>query len=328
MKTVRLLVADRDSSYVQALVNYMIASGSSYEVTGYTKEELFLRGEGVFQLALLGDGFIEREKDTGMKFEKVLFLTGDVQKEIPGYQPIYKFQMMGDFLQQIQKNLKTPAKQLEIRKRKNQRNICIYSPMHHELALPFALSMSRILGEQGQTLLVDMEELSLLPELMERTPGRNLGDYLYYLTSKGREGNGDTTDFLGYYEGFYYLAPLQGIGSVAEIGKEDWMKLFGQLACEEFQQVVLLMDTQVQGMAEILEQVSEILLLGKPGDYYLRSQKKFLEQVKELGLEDKVKVMMLPLSAANLTSGGYHMSQLLNGNLGGYVRKEYLGRVG
>ena len=40
---------------------------------------------------------------------------------------------------------------------------------------------------------------------------------------------------------------------------------------------------------------------------------------------EKVHAMMLPMSAGNLTSGGYHMSQLLNGNLGGYVRKEYLG---
>ena len=325
MKTVRLLVADRDSSYVQALVNYMIASGSSYEVTGYTKEELFLRGEGVFQLALLGDGFIEREKDTGMKFEKVLFLTGDVQKEIPGYQPIYKFQMMGDFLQQIQKNLKTPAKQLEIRKRKNQRNICIYSPMHHELALPFALSMSRILAEQGQTLLVDMEEISLLPELLERSPNRDLGDYLYYLSSGGKETGSDITDFLGYYEGFYYLAPLQGIGAVADVKEEDWCRLFEQLSREEFTQILWLMDAQIQGMPQILERVSEILLLGKPGDYYVRSQKKFLEQLVEAGLEEKVHAMMLPMSAGNLTSGGYHMSQLLNGNLGGYVRKEYLG---
>ena len=233
--------------------------------------------------------------------------------------------MMGDFIRQLQKNLKTPVTQATPAGRKDQRNICIYSPMHHELALPFALSMSRILAEQGQTLLVDMEEISLLPELLERSPNRDLGDYLYYLSSGGKETGSDITDFLGYYEGFYYLAPLQGIGAVADVKEEDWCRLFEQLSREEFTQILWLMDAQIQGMPQILERVSEILLLGKPGDYYVRSQKKFLEQLVEAGLEEKVHAMMLPMSAGNLTSGGYHMSQLLNGNLGGYVRKEYLG---
>ncbi|MBQ5430830.1 MAG: hypothetical protein IIU28_04165 [Lachnospiraceae bacterium] len=325
MKAVKLLIADKDSAYVQAMVNYLIGSGVNYEVTGYTKVELFLQEEGIFQLALLGEGFIEEVGHTKMKLGHVLFLTGDIQKEREGYQPIYKFQMMGDFIRQLQKNLKTPVTQATPAGRKDQRNICIYSPMHHELALPFALSMSRILAEQGQTLLVDMEEISLLPELLERSPNRDLGDYLYYLSSGGKETGSDITDFLGYYEGFYYLAPLQGIGAVADVKEEDWCRLFEQLSREEFTQILWLMDAQIQGMPQILERVSEILLLGKPGDYYVRSQKKFLEQLVEAGLEEKVHAMMLPMSAGNLTSGGYHMSQLLNGNLGGYVRKEYLG---
>ena len=55
MKAVKLLIADKDSAYVQAMVNYLIGSGVNYEVTGYTKVELFLQEEGIFQLALLGE---------------------------------------------------------------------------------------------------------------------------------------------------------------------------------------------------------------------------------------------------------------------------------
>ena len=328
MKEVRLLIADLDSAYVQALINYLIASKVNFEVTGYTRVDLFLQGEGEFQLALLGEEFIEQADKTAMKLSHILFLTGDAQKGADGYEVIYKFQMMTDFVQQLKRNLKTPLRREGMNQGRRQRNICIYSPMHHELALPFALSMSRILAEQGQTLLVDMEEISLLPELMERTPKRDLGDYLYYLSSGGKGDTSDLTDFLGYYEGFYYLAPLEGISSVAEVDAKDWMMLYGQLAREEFQQIIWLMDAQVQGMPEILEQTSEILLLGKPGDYYIRSQKKFLNQLAKLGLDEKVHTMMLPMSAGNLTTGGYHMSQMLNGNLGGYVRKEYLGSAG
>ena len=42
MNKIRLLIADTDKAYLNALIRYLISSGNHYEVSGYTDVKDFL----------------------------------------------------------------------------------------------------------------------------------------------------------------------------------------------------------------------------------------------------------------------------------------------
>ena len=65
----------------------------------------------------------------------------------------------------------------------------------------------------------------------------------------------------------------------------------------------------------------ELVVLGKPGDYYQKSQKSFLEYAGRVYENVPIRTVSLPMSAGNLVDGTYAMEELIQGNLGIFVRK-------
>ncbi|MQN02081.1 MAG: hypothetical protein DUD27_02820 [Lachnospiraceae bacterium] len=326
MKKIRLLIADTDKAYLSALVTYMIGAGGHYEVSGFTEENDFLSESNDYSLALLGDEFIdivEKNPEKKRQFGNILHLKGDVQGDERGYEVIYKFQKMSLFIEQIQRafQIKT-SEQASFSGKKGQRIQIIYSPMHHELALPFSLSMAKVIGESSQTLFVDMEGVSVFSKLLERNIRRDLGDYLYHIMGKTDDGK-NITDFLGFYENFYYLAPMKGLTALACVTVEQWMALMENLSRTDFEQIIILMDQMVQGGDALLQSADDILLLGKPGSYYDKSMRAFTAELEKEGLTKKCHQLLLPMSVSQ-QPGDYHIRTMLNGNLGGFVRKEFM----
>lgn len=326
MKKIRLLIADTDSSYMNALVRFLIGTGNQYEVTGYTDTESFRKEEDSFALGILGDEFIDICNETPEKrkqFGNILHLTDSMNEEGKGYEPIYKFQRMSGFLEQVRGSLNIHISEVQTGSEENtkQRVISIFSPVHHELALPFTLSMAKVMGENSQTLFVDLEELSILPQLLEREMKRDLGDYLYHIMGGSREEK-DISEFIGFYDNFYYLAPMKGLSAVASVSDEQWAELIRCLGRTEFDQIIILMDSMIQGMNCMFEASDDILLLGKSGDYYSYSMKTFTGWLAAEGFEGKYRQMIIPMSARNPTAGN-GMWQAQGGNLGRFVRREF-----
>lgn len=330
MKKIRILIADKDQSYMRALVNYMIGIGGQFEVSGFTDVESFVDEENDFSLALLNIEFIdalEKHPEKKRQFGNILYLTGTESVRETAYDTIYKFQSMSRFMEKIHSSLKENVRErANFSGKKGQRLGVIYSPMHHELTLPFALSMAKLLGENAQTLFVDMEAISVMPQLLERDMKRDLGDYLFHILGKTADGR-NMTDFLGFYENFYYLAPMRGLGSLASVTIEQWMCLLEELTKSEFEQILLVMDQTVQGMDAILQAADDILLLGKPGEYYETSMRVFAAEAEKEGLSSKCRQLMLPMSVSQ-QAGEYAMGQMMNGKLGGFIRKEFLNVAG
>ena len=62
-------------------------------------------------------------------------------------------------------------------------------------------------------------------------------------------------------------------------------------------------------------------MLGKPGDYYQKSQTKFVEYAQAHYQNAEIHEVMLPMSAGNLVDGTYAIEELIQGNLGMFVRR-------
>lgn len=326
MKKIRLLIADTDSSYMNALVRYIIGTGNQYEVTGYTDTESFGREQNNFALGLLSREFIDeimKHPEKKKQFGNILYLTDSMNEDSRGFEIIYKFQRMSGFIEQMRGavNIHMSDNAIEPSVNSSQRIISVYSPMHHELTLPFTLSMARVMGENFQTLFVDMEEISILPQLLERDMKRDLGDYLYHLMGGNTTGN-DISEYVGFYDNFYYLPPMKGLSALASVTTDQWETFIRNMMETEFDQIIILMDTMIQGMDEIFQASDDILLLGKPGDYYSYSMKTFMSWLAAEGFEGKYRQMLLPMSARNPAAGS-HMWQMQGGNLGRFVRREF-----
>ena len=87
------------------------------------------------------------------------------------------------------------------------------------------------------------------------------------------------------------------------------------------------MDQMVQGGDAILQAADDILLLGKPGTYYEKSMNAFLSDMEKEGLSKKCRQLLLPMSVSQ-QPGEYQMRAMLNGNLSGFVRKEFMNAAG
>ncbi|MBQ1843594.1 MAG: hypothetical protein II133_03255 [Lachnospiraceae bacterium] len=327
MKKIRLLIADTDSSYLNALVRYLIGTGNQYEVTGYTDVGRFIREANDFTLGLLGSEFIDAVRKHPVKkqqFTRIMHLTDSLDEEKTDFEQIYKFQNMSTFIEQMRNAVNIHYVDTRVSGMVNEsQNIrVIFSPMHHELALPFALSMAKIMGENSQTLFVDMEDISIMQQLLDREVKRDLGDYLYHMAGQTAP-DGNMADFIGFYDSFYYMAPMKGLAALAQVTPEQWISFIGNLRKSEFEQVLILMDSSVNGMDEILQAADEILLLGKPGEYYTYSMRVFAERMSMEGLSEKCRQMLLPMSAAAQGHGSPAAEQMMGGNLGRFVRREF-----
>ena len=67
--------------------------------------------------------------------------------------------------------------------------------------------------------------------------------------------------------------------------------------------------------------MDKLFVLGKPGDYFRKSQELFLDYIERSNTEIELENVLLPMSAGKLSDGAYQLEELLQGNLGVFVRK-------
>ena len=99
------------------------------------------------------------------------------------------------------------------------------------------------------------------------------------------------------------------------------MAFFQQLMASDYDTVVLLFGRTIRGFQEIISGCQELIVLGKPGDYYRMSQGKFVEYAENHYTGVQVHEVLLPMSAGNLVDGTYAVEELIQGNLGMFVRR-------
>ena len=63
------------------------------------------------------------------------------------------------------------------------------------------------------------------------------------------------------------------------------------------------------------------------GEYYEKSMNVFAAELEAEGLAGKCRELLLPMSVSQ-GPGEYQMRAILNGNLGGFVRKEFMNAAG
>lgn len=324
----KLVVCDLDEAYVEAFAAYLLEKLEDVEISTYTNVLDFKRDQNkMYDVGILGKEFLEvLERDSANNILEKLYLCDErIASEYEYLPMVYKFQSMEiveEMLRRIQ--MRVRKSQWEDRgKSQGAHIIGIYSPISHELQMPFGLALCQTYSEQGKVLYVDIEELSIMQSLMCKDGGKNMQDLFYYLK---QDKEIEIEEFVSSFMGVDYLRPFNNPEELNEVSKEDWEKFFSIIKLGGYDNVVVLFGRTIQGFSNIIRGYDELIVLSKQGDYYDKSRECFCEYLKKIGVEIELKNMVLPMSASNLTMGNYVLEELVQGNLGMYVRRQLLER--
>lgn len=316
-----MLICDTNELYAAELGSYVMNHFRNVEMTIFTSTESFFADEGKYDVGILSEEFIEVSsfKKSG-SIDVGYILSEERQKNnTDNVRTIYKYRPMNEVIGDIKELKESRLLHLKNKDASTSFFTGIYSPVNHELLMPFAMSLCKAFREKGTVLFVDLEELSLIPALIGEQGERNISDYLYFISVP--HDNRKTEDYISTYYGIDYFQPFNNPEELCDIDKETWQKFFAEIGTLGYDNVVVLMGNAMTGFSSILDGMDQMILLGKTGDYYQKSMDAFMRYARGCELMLPLISVQLPMTAANLTDGTYRMDELMSGNLGLFVRK-------
>ena len=318
-----IVVCDTDAAYVEAFTSYLLEHLRDAQIYSFTSEEAFIASEMHYQIGILSADFLSVLEYSGKELVREKFYLCDEQiaSEYQHLPMVYKYQSMEIVEELLHKaQQRTGSSWWKDAQQKMPRMVGVYSPISHELQLPFCLALCEIYREDGSVLFLDIEELSILQMFTHQSSSRSLLDLLYLVTQQEGEAP-DLSEFISSFMGIDYIHPFFNPEELADVSKEHWRDFMRWMGRTGYDTIVILFGRAIPGFAEMMEGCEEMIVLGKPGDYYRKSQSRFLEYLHTNGIRVQVEEVMLPMSAGNLVDGTYVIEELIQGNLGLFVRK-------
>jgi hypothetical protein len=320
----KICICDADAEYVQAFSSYLMERMHDVSISSFTSEEAFLQCQEHFQIGILSRDFLSLLEFSGKDTvdEKLYLCDEDIASEYEHLPMVYKYQSMEiveEMLGQLRKKKDVGSWGIH---GEAPAAICgIYSPICHELQMPFALAMCQIYREKGSVLFIDLEDISIMRDMVRQPERKNLMDLLYMMAQP--EGSRpDITEYISSFMGIDYIAPFHNPEEFNDVNSETWCRFFRFISALGYENIVILFGRTMQGFIDMLTCCSQLIVLNKPGDYYQMSQKHFLQYLEESHITTNVESVLLPMSAGNLVDGAYMLEELIQGNLGVFVRKQ------
>ena len=321
MEKISLLICDEDSAYVHALSEYLYGRKKLITVSVYTQVDSFLNGFGHFNLALLGKTFMESYESQHPDYEidQMLYLSENKNESFMSYESFFKFQSMSglnDIISKLRYETTDDGDTLD-----HPKITGIFSPIFHDLRLPFSLILTHIMAEKKKVLFLDLEAFSLLPEAGNNENGaKSFTDVIYLMESQGAEFRLEEHVF--FYEDIAMLPPVKTPKDLWPVSSTNWEQLIMSVQRKGYS-LVCLFDQFVPGEEVLLGHIGEMILLGCAGD----EENAIMSSCEDFFAREEIKTRRVDLNMSKGHSGigTYRFSSLLEGKLGRFVRNEFEG---
>ena len=320
----RICICDEDAQYVNAFSSYLMERIRDVSIYSFTSPAAFLDCGVTFEIGILGKEFLNVLEFSGKELvAEKFYLCGErIAAEYRHLPMVYKYQSMEIVEEMIRRQQrKREEGSWEVDRQGDTAVYGIYSPISHELQMPFAFAVCQIFRERGRVLFVDLEDISIMKEMIRQPERKNIMDLLYDLSRPDGE-KPDMDEYVTAFMGIDLIAPFHNPEEFNEVESGTW-KLFFELVMELGYDFVVVLFGTMQGFCDMISCCRELILLNKPGDYYRMSQKCFMDYIEENRIKTEVEPMLLPMSAGNLVDGAYGLEELVQGNLGMFVRKQF-----
>ena len=318
MKKFDIALCDSCEAYILKFASYLM-DNMDVGIHIFTTTESFYSDEGDYDIAIISEDFKEisefRPKGT---ISHKYFLSEKVENEEINF--IYKYQSITRIIDEIKEFRHTNLACAGTKNSNTKSKIIgIYSPTNHELQLPFSMAVSQANKASGKVLFLDLEEISILPQLVGNHSEKNLIDLLYEIDSS--TNNLQLSEYVRTFMGVDYIDPFINPNEISEVESETWIRLFNLLMNTNYDMIVVLFGRTINGFEKCIEKLDKLYVLGKPGDYFRKGQDIFLDYIERLGIDINLENVILPMSANNLSDNSYQIEELLQGNLGVFVKR-------
>ena len=215
----------------------------------------------------------------------------------------------------------SPPTELELGYKKKLGMAGIYSPLGRCGKTLFALTVGQILGEQKNTLYINMEDFSGWQKSIHEADCENLSDFFYCLRT-GREKPALDT-LIHSWGNLDYFSPVSSFEDLRGISFQEWTALFEFLEKESsYQQLVLDIGNgadQLFSMLELCDKIYMPVLEDWISQYKIQQFKNMAEVLSDSLLE---KITELHLSFAPCAEKNPDFPKsLLHGKWGAEVRR-------
>lgn len=341
MSRLVMAVCDTEDGYRERFVTYLVEHKSrEVAVHAFSAVESFLETvkQQQFDVVICGRGFAETKdylREMGILVlvlqdtmpEKLTEPSGyEIEEAVPcvstfRYQPIeailHEVQVLAGGQQMESIGDMAVSSRMEV--------IGVYSPMHHEMQMPFSVVLAEVLSKKRKILYVNLTKCSGFLEVLRLTGEYDLGDIILRLRNKRLYPE---TFLRSVYEmeQIYYIPPFVNPENLHDFSMEDYLTFLGFLQDKtDFEVLLLDFGDATDNLAGMLAYCTTVYCPMKAGYFFECQWNQFMTYLdQETGGEvrEKLHRINLPFSAKHIR-GGDVCRQLLWSEFGDYVR-EYL----
>lgn len=344
MGKIAVAVCDTDNGYRERFVTYLVEHKSKeYAVYAFSAVEHFLDvlKKQIFDVVVFGQGFADAENQVRVQQIPSVMLKDDVPERLAEdmrYQvegtgksvSVFRYQPMEAILHEVQVFIggSRPGNEPAERRVSRLEVIGVYSPIGHEMQMPFALVFAEMLAEKRKVLYVNFMRHSGFLQLFGLPGQYDVGDIALRLRNKRLHAE---TFLKCVYESnrMYYIPPFHNPENLDDFSLGDYLALLGFLEDNtDFEAVVLDFGDGINRFSEVLKACTSIYCPMKTGFFYecrLNQFLEYLEKSEAKEVREQLHMINLPFSAKQIRGGGNVRKQLLWSEFGDYVRSCFLG---
>lgn len=342
MHKILVALCDTDDEYRERFVTYLVERRADmFAVHAFSKTEHFLQAlsKQIFDVVILGQGFEEAEdivQERRIPLLRLLDSAPEMLAEDSVYMseeksnsvPLFRYQPVEAILHEVQVLAGTAFfEETESRCLTRLEIIGVYSPVQHEMQMPFSMVLAEKLAERRKVLYVNLMRHSGFLQIFGLTGRYDMGDIVLRLRNKRLFAE---TFLKCLYESnrMYYIPPFRNPEDLRNFLPEDYMALIGFLEeSTDFETLILDFGEGTERFTEVLETCQSIYCPTKTGYFYecrLNDFLQYLEMRAEDAVRENIHIINLPFSAKQIRGGRDVRKQLLWSEFGDYVRR-YLG---
>ncbi len=344
MGKIAVAVCDTDNGYRERFVTYLVEHKSKeYTVYAFSAVEHFLDAlkKQFFDVVVFGQGFSETENQVRTQQIPSVILKDTVPERLAedtGYQveemcksvSVFRYQPMEAILHEVQviAGGSNPENEPAVRSGSRLEVIGVYSPIEHEMQMPFAYVFAEMLAEKRKVIYVNLMRYSGFLQLFGLPGQYDVGDIVLRLRNKRLHAE---TFIKCVYESnrMYYIPPFHNPENFDDFSFGDYLALLGFLEdSTDFEAVVFDFGDGINRFSEILNTCTRIYCPMKTGFFYECRLNQFFDYLEKCGKEEireLLHMINLPFSAKQIRGGGDVRKQLLWSEFGDYVRNYFMG---
>lgn len=230
MDRIKLVIADKDTNYLDLFMDYIRSSdyGRKFNIKSFTRGdalEKHLHSSDIFDMILVTPEFVDISKKAGLGIP-IIVLQDSAVSDSGNLAEVFKYQALNQLLSQVlsiylQEN-ETGRK--TISGTHNSRVISVFSAAGGTGKTTVALNLATRLVEEGQEVFyLNLEYLSSSPVLLAPTASNDFSRLLYYLKAKPTQAQASFESFRKREPalGFGYFDTVQMPREMLDMSRED-----------------------------------------------------------------------------------------------------------